>query len=284
MICGIQRLERVHPLCAFAYMLCVVGITVFTRNPIMLALSAAGALPLAVLSGKSAAAYPVMALAAAALNPVFSHNGVTVLFFVGDKAITAEAFVYGALFGAMLACACAWSVCASELLTSDKWIWLFGRIAPAAGLTLSCALRFVPLFAMRVREFAQAQRADSLRGYLAAFGAAVSWSAEEAIISADSMKARGYGTARRTSFALYRFGRQDTAILAFTLLTAAVCVISLCMGGARFYCYPAVSAVKFRPWDIAAYCSFGLLSASAFALALCDNFKRFYYKNRNNRS
>lgn len=271
---GIQRLERVHPLCAFAYMLLVTGITIATRHPVMLGCSAAGVLALLLLSGRSVAAYPVMALAAALLNPVFSHNGATVLFFVGNTAVTAEAFIYGILFGAALACAAAWSVMGSAILSSDKWIWLFGRIAPAAGLTLSCALRFVPLFAARVREFARAQKARTLRGYLAAFGAAVSRSAEEAIISADSMKSRGYGTARRTSFALYRFGRQDGAILTFIVLISALCIASLRMGGARFYCYPAVSAVKFRAWDIAAYASFGALCIAPFMLALCDNLRR----------
>lgn len=270
----IRRLERVHPLCAFAYMLCVLGITIITRHPIMLGFSAAGALALLFFTGRSIAAYPIIALVTAVMNPVFSHNGATVLFFVGNTAVTAEAFVYGVLFGVMLACASAWSVVGSSLLSSDKWIWLFGRIAPAAGLTLSCALRFVPLFAMRVREFSQVQKAQTLRGYLAAFGAAVSWSAEEAIISADSMKSRGYGTARRTSFALYRFGRQDAAVLAFIVLISAVCIASLCMGGAQFYCYPAVSAVKFRPWDIAAYASFGALCIAPFSLALCDNLRR----------
>ena len=270
----IQRLERVHPLCAFLYIFCVIGITIITRHPVMLGLSAAGALALLVLTGRSIWAYPIMALVTALINPVFSHNGATILFFAGDIAVTAEAFVYGALFGVMLACAAAWSVIGSAILNSDKWIWLFGRIAPAAGLTLSCALRFVPLFASRVREFSQIQRAHTLRGYLSAFGAAVSWSAEEAIISADSMKSRGYGTARRTSFALYRFGRRDAGILAFIVLISALCITSLCMGGAQFYCYPAVSAVKFRACDIAAYISFGALCIAPFLLALCDNLKR----------
>ncbi|MGN0650685.1 MAG: energy-coupling factor transporter transmembrane component T [Oscillospiraceae bacterium] len=270
----IQRLERVHPLCAFAYMLCVAGITIATRHPVMLGFSAVGAIALLAYSGRSIAAYPIMALVTAVINPIFSHNGATVLFFAGNIAVTAEAFVYGALFGVMLACVTAWSVIGSAILSSDKWIWLFGRIAPAAGLTLSCAMRFVPLFAGRVREFSQVQKANTLRGYLSAFGAAVSWSAEEAIISADSMKSRGYGLARRTAFALYRFGRRDMMILTFVVLISALCIISLCMGGARFYCYPAVSTVKFRAWDIAAYISFGALCIAPISLAACDNLKR----------
>lgn len=92
-----------------------------------------------------------------------------------------------------------------RFVTSDKYIWLFGRIFPAAGLVLSCAIRFLPMFIRTSREFAAVQNVQSIRGRLRAFSASVGYSAERAMDSALSMKARGYGTSPRTSFSIYRF-------------------------------------------------------------------------------
>ena len=42
------------------------------------------------------------------INPVISHNGVTVLFFVNDNPVTAEALVYGSAVGAMIVSVMYW--------------------------------------------------------------------------------------------------------------------------------------------------------------------------------
>lgn len=45
------------------------------------------------------------------------------------------------------------------------------------------------------------------------------WALEGAVVTADSMRSRGYGAAKRTSFRLYRFRTADGAMaLSFALL------------------------------------------------------------------
>ena len=271
-----RTLEKLHPIPCFLYFFSVIGMTIFSRNPIILAESLLGAALTAALSGRMRGAPWLIATAALAAitNPVFAHNGATPLFFVGDIAFTLEALLYGAAFGAMLAASVMWGAASVRFMTSDKYIWLLGRIFPAAGLVLSCAIRFVPLFIGRAAEFAGARRAVSLREQLGAFSAALSYSAEEAMSVADSMRARGYGTGRRGFYSEYRLTSRDLAVL-FVVAICGISCIALTMAGAGiFYFYPALSPLKFRPSDIALYAAFGILCLLPAALILREEIKR----------
>ena len=248
-----RKLERMHPAVGFLYLLGVLGITAFAGSPVVVLESLAGAALLAALSGRLRGigwTVPI-AFTAALANFLFVHNGATALFFVGDMAFTLEALAYGAFTGVMLAAVCLWGNNAVRYVTSDKYIWLFGSILPAAGLVLSCAIRFIPMFVRRTREFIAVQRCTTARGYLRAFSASVGYSAEQAMDSALSMRARGYGTARRTSFSLYRFTGGTAAALAVTVFLGAGCAalgILVLSGGVRnthaAAGYPAVLRIR----------------------------------------
>lgn len=271
-----RLLLRMHPLCCFAYFFAVMGVTIFTRSPVLLTESLIGAVLLLIASDKMRAGVASLLIIpmSAVINPLVSHNGATVLFFVGDTAITLESAVYGAVFGAMLAAALMWSICSTVYLTSDKYIWLFGRILPSAGLTLSCSLRFVPLFIRRGREFAAAQGASSIGEYLRAFSAAIGYSAEEAMSAADSMKSRGYGSAKRTSYSLYRLGVMDISALSAVIALALTAVILMLCGGGNFVFYPYISAIGFGAADLALYIAFGVLCLLPSVVAVFEAVKR----------
>ena len=51
-----------------------------------------------------------------------------------------------------------WFMGWNAVMTSDKFVYLFGRILPSLSLTLSMGLRFVPRLLRRTREVAQAQK------------------------------------------------------------------------------------------------------------------------------
>ncbi len=257
-----KYLVKLHPLVSFIFMTAAVGVTVFTRDPILLAFSATGSITLAILSGagKSVKWALLTAVIVAVTNPLFSHNGVTVLFFIGNTAVTLESFAYGGAFGTMLCAVLLWGKCSTFYLGSDKFIWLFGKITPNLGLMLSCTLRFIPLFTDRTKEFAAVRGADSVKEYLNAFSSSVSYSMEEAISAAESMKARGYGTVPRTSYTLYRFTSETAAALTIIIICSLGTIISLLLPTAKeFLYYPALSAISFTPANTAAYIFFGIL-------------------------
>lgn len=79
-------------------------------------------------------------------NPLFIHNGETVLFFMNDNPITLEAIIYGGVSSLMIVGVLLWCRCYGAILTTDKFLYLFGRLIPKLGLILSMAFRFIPLF------------------------------------------------------------------------------------------------------------------------------------------
>lgn len=271
-----RTLERMHPVPCFLFFLTIIGITVFSRDPVILAESLVGAVAAAILSEKSGI-FPFLIVTAAAVtfsNPLFSHNGVTVLFFVGDLAITLEALIYGLAFAVMLCASVLWGTVSVRFLTSDKYIWLFGRVLPSAGLVLSCAIRFIPLFIGRTRDFIGSRNAKTLKDTVAAFSASLSYSTETAMMTADSMKSRGYGSAKRTFYSRYRMTAADIRTLVTVLLCGAVCLALIISGAGKFYYYPAISALRLGIDEIALYICFGVLSAFPAAMIVREKLKR----------
>ena len=95
----------------------------------------------------------------AVINPVFNTQGETVLFtWLGDRPYTLEALCYGIATGAMLVTILTWFATYHEVMTSDKFLYCFGRFAPSVTLILTMVLRLVPSFQKRSDQIAGARR------------------------------------------------------------------------------------------------------------------------------
>ena len=272
-----DTLRACHPAVSFTYFALVIACSMFFMHPVCLALSLLGALLyVARLKGRRALRQQVAwlvpaALLAAALNPAFVHQGVTILTYLpSGNPLTLESILYGLAAGCMLASVILWFVCVTEVVTSDKIVYLFGRVIPALSLLLSMTLRFVPRFTRRLRTVAQAQRhmgrdtrngsvLQRVREALRVFSIVVTWSLESGIITADSMRCRGYGLPGRTSFSLYRFDRRDGAVLAWLVFCGAYLLGGGLAGGLRFRYYPMLAAGVISPLTVSFFAVYALL-------------------------
>lgn len=248
--------SRCHPLLNFFYFAVVLGFTMFIQHPVFLALSFAGATSYAVwLNGwrqtlKLNFLFTIPGLLIVALlNPLFNHYGVTPLLYIESSGnwVTLEALVYGLVLGCVLFIIIEWFSCYNKVMTSDKFIYLFGKIIPALSLILSMALRFVPRFLSQLkiirsgqkcvgRDISNAGLLKKVKYGLNMVSILVTWSLENAIDTADSMKCRGYGLRGRTAFSIYRFSRRDACLGSFLLLLFAVFTWG-CARGATFAQY-----------------------------------------------
>lgn len=142
-----------------------------------------------------------------------------------------------------------WFSCYNQIMTSDKFIYLFGRIIPAMSLMLSMALRFVPHFMAQLKVIRNGQKCvgmdvsngkwfKKIRYALNMVSILVTWALENAIETADSMKSRGYGLRGRTAFSIYRFNRRDK--LLGTMLVG-FCVIF------GYGCYRGAAFAQYNP-------------------------------------
>lgn len=267
---------NIHPSVLMMYFLSVMLVSMFASNPIIQAEALFGGALFCLSIQKRGTAlrdagfYISLFLMVAVTNPLFSHNGKTPLFFLNGNPVTLEALLCGVSIAVMVIGVLLWCKCYSEIMTSDKFLYLFGRIIPKLSLVLSMALRFIPAYIRQSRRVSRAQKAmglysgksisDRVRNRMRVLTAMISWSLENAMDVSASMKARGYGQKKRTNFSIFRFQRSDCALLAVCIVLLAVTLIGMAAGITDFTYYPGISRIETSPATVAVYAAFGALS------------------------
>jgi energy-coupling factor transport system permease protein len=257
-----------HPLINFLYFGLVLVFSMFFMHPVCRCISLFSALVYSVyLRGKKAVRFSLvlmlpMILLAALVNPAFNHEGATILTYLpSGNPLTLESITYGIASAAMLASVIIWFTCYTEVMTSDKFVYLFGRIIPALSLVLSMTLRFVPKFTAQIKVVSEAQRCvgrdvsdgsvfQRLRNGLTILSIMVTWSLENAIETADSMKSRGYGLPGRTAFSIYRFDNRDKAALGWLLFCGMYIITGWAVGGIDWRYYPTLKGVALTAFPL----------------------------------
>lgn len=251
-----------HPVNNFLYFGIVMGITMFVMHPAILCISLIGAnLYHGKLKGRKAVGFDLLYmlplfLFASAVNPLFNHEGITVLCWLPDgNPLTAEALVYGMLSAAALISVILWFACYSEVMSSDKFIYLFGRLIPALSLVISMALRFIPVYLNRIREIREARElsgkkekggkpGNRLKSGLAVVSSLIGWAMENSVVTADSMRARGYGLPGRTAFSIYNYGFRDRIMTGWLLFSLGAFLMAYAAGLFEWRCYPGIKGAE----------------------------------------
>lgn len=278
------------------YFLSVLLVSMFVQNPVLQLSALLGGCAFSVILSRRRqvlsdfAFYAPMFLMVAVTNPLFSHNGVTPLFFLNGNPVTLEAFIYGAAIAVTVIGVMLWCKCYGAIMTSDKFLYLFGKAIPKLSLILSMALRFIPLFRRQMKRVSRAQKAmglyssksytDRIKSALRVFTAMISWSLENSIETADSMKARGYGIKGRSSFSLFRFHVNDGALLAVCAALLSVTLAGQALSRLDFYYYPRISEIPLTPFAVFVYISFGILSFCPFIIEVKEALIWKYYVSK----
>lgn len=250
--------SKLHPTVNFIFFALVLVLSMFVMNPVCLAMSLVCAFVNAVyLNGIKTVKLCLkfilpMVLLVIIINPVFNHQGVTILtYFPWENPLTLESIVYGTASAALLSSVVLWFSVFNSVITSDKLVYLFGRIIPSLSLVLSMALRFVPKFSAQVKNVRNAQRCigrdisdgsivNRIKNGIRIISIMLSWSMENAIETADSMKSRGFGLKGRTAYSIYKFDRRDLIVLIMVSLLGVSVSVSAIMGVIDFNYYPSI--------------------------------------------
>lgn len=267
-----------HPIIQFLYFGLVLVFSMCFMHPVCLGISLLSAIAYSIyLRGKKALRFSLlymlpMMLLAAIVNPAFNHQGATsIAYLPSGNALTLESIAYGVAAAVMLAAVMIWFACYSEIMTSDKFVYFFGRIIPTLSLVLSMTLRFVPKFTSQIKAVSEAQRCvgrdisngsllQRAKSGLTILSIMISWSLENAMETADSMKSRGYGLPGRTAFSIYRFDNRDKEALLWLVFCGVYIISGWIAGGTYFRYYPTMKGVALTAFPL----SFMLLY-----LALC---------------
>lgn len=272
-----SRFSGCHPAVNLIFYVFAIGITMFSTDPIFLAVTTLFSWAYSILlKGVKALKTNLLlmlpiVLVMTIVNGLFTHNGATVLFFINDSRITLEALAYGMAAAVLLTAVVIWFVSFNVVMSSDKLIYIFGKAAPVLGLTLSMIFRFIPLLKNRFREIRMGQQCmgrhteggvfAKTRQLCKEVSILISWSLEASIETSDSMEARGYGLHGRTSFHLFKMSPTDWTTLAAISVTGIIAMIGCVMGKTSIYYYPVIKFAEWDIWRIITLISFALLLA-----------------------
>ena len=163
------------------------------------------------------------------LNPLFDQRGVKILFYLFGNPVTLESIITGAERALSLLCVLILFSSFNIIINQDKFLYLFSRFARQTAFVLMLAIRFVPALRRRISEISQVSRGTvnknikkRLENGMNIILTLISWSLEDAVITAQSMRARGYGLKdKRTFYFKYKFKARDFIFIFFNIIIFA---------------------------------------------------------------
>ncbi|MCD7947680.1 MAG: energy-coupling factor transporter transmembrane protein EcfT [Oscillospiraceae bacterium] len=280
-----------HPLVNFSYFALVLIFSMCFMHPACLLISLLCALCYNIyLNGRKAVRFcllfmlPLMLLTMI-INPAFNHEGVTILTYLpSGNPLTLESMAYGVAAAAMLVAVILWFSSFSKVISTDKFVYLFGRIIPALSLVLSMMLRFLPRFRAQIGLVSESQRCigrdisdggilQRARNGITILSIMITWALENAIETADSMKSRGYGLPGRSAFSIYRFDRRDTRAMVFLLACTAYIIAGWVLGATAWRYFPSMKGMAVGLYPLTVFAVYLALCILPFVLNLKEDRK-----------
>ena len=239
--------ERCHPAVNLIYFAAVVAAMITFQHPVFLAVSFLCAFAYsAKRNGWKAVAFNLCLLpliaAFALYYSSYTHFGMTVLHqnFVGNN-MTLESLLYGIVLGISVAGVFIWFSCVYSVFTTDKVVYLFGKVSPRLSLFLAILLRMVPRIKKEAKRINMAQQGigkgvnqgnffTRLHNGIRIFSMLITWTIDSLTIASESMRSRGSSLRGRKAFSIYRFDNRDRAYVIGMFLCMTLTMMAALLG------------------------------------------------------
>ena len=247
-----DRFAAYHPVINFTFFIGAIVSGMFLIHPYFLLCSMLGSMAYyLIVRGKAGLSFAggmvSLFVVLSLLNPFFNTLGERVLFTYFGRPYTLEALFYGIALAAVIVSILSWFASYNAVMTSDKFLYLFGKMAPSVTLILTMVLRLIPAYKDKTGQMNGARRCigkgtdmgsmkEKTEHGMVLLSALTSWALEGGVITADSMRSRGYGCGRRTTFSIYRIEGRDKRMFAGMIVLIAV-VAFCCVNGAASVTY-----------------------------------------------
>lgn len=281
-----DEFARFHPLVNLIFYIVVLGITMFQMQLGLVLISFVSALVYYFcLKKRTGIKYLLVIIGiffvASFMNPLFSHRGNTLLFylFTGNP-VTLESMIYGMVSAAIICGMLLWFSTFHQIMGMERMLGAIGKIMPHIALLISMILRFIPQYTKHQRKVAMYNGAkessfmEKLKSGCRTFSITTTWALENSIDTADSMKARGFGVKRRTSYSNYKVEGRDIAAVLWIVALAAGVIWMLQKEIIYTYYYPYV----IYKGSMAAYVLYGLLCLTPVLINVREEIRWFRLK------
>ena len=271
-----MRFDSYHPAINFIFFVAAITCTIWFDHPVFLAISYVAAFLYSVkLNGRRGLIFDLVLIPLMVLYVLwysyYHHFGVTALrqnFFGND--MTLEAIVYGFVIAVTVAAVIMWMSCFFAVVSSDKVVYLFGRISPKLSLFLSVMLRSVPRIKQTARRIEISQEGIGkgirqgglwrrLLNLIRLISILITWTLENFIESTQSMKCRGYSLKGRTAFSIYRFDNRDRSFVVAIFLCLTILVMAILLDQVTILYDPEIIFNRITPVSGVFYVAYAAL-------------------------
>lgn len=287
----VKQLSRFHPLSMLAFIVSVLAVVLVINDPVMLLVSLfISLIYIFAFGGRTVfLRYILMTCICAAgvmlINPLVSHRGITVLFYLPDgNPLTLESVIYGAAAAVLISSTVNWFYTVSICFNSERIVYLFGRLSPRLALLLSLTLGFVPKLQRRLadiraarsvvkRDFTQGRPGERMKNAACIMSSLIGGALENSVDTADSMTSRGYASRRRTSFSPFRLYARDVVFILTQLSCLAGIMYFYFSGKLDFSYYPTFSAAELTLSCAAAYILYAFMCSLPLIVCMKESIK-----------
>ena len=256
--------ERCHPAVNLLFFAAVLVGTMVFQHPVFLIISFFCAFAYSIKrNGWKAWVFNLCLLplitAFALYYSSYTHFGMTVLRqnFVGNN-MTLESLVYGIVLGVTGAGVCIWFSCLFSVFTTDKVVYLFGKVTPRLSLFLAIALRMIPRIQREAKRINMAQQGIGrganqgnlprrLKNSLRIFSMLITWTVDSLTAAAESMASRGSNLRGRRAFSIYRFDNRDRALVIGFFFCLTLTMVACLLGQTDMVYDPRIIWTKVHP-------------------------------------
>lgn len=284
-----DEFSRLHPIVNFIYFVAIIGFTMFFMHPIFLGISLISAMIyVAYLQGLNGIKNNLLmsiyiTVMVVLVNMLISSNGETILFYIANKSISLESIYYSIASSVMFITVFMWFSCYNKIMTSDKFIYLFGNRFPSLSLIISMVFRLIPNFKIQTKKIKDSQKAmgrnfdegtvlEKIENGIKLISILVTWALENSIETVDSMKARGYGLDGRSNFSIYKFEKRDKIYLSILLLLVGIIISGVFYGESYIDYFPSFIIRDRNLYSYIIYVAYGILGIFPIIINVQRNF------------
>lgn len=280
-----MKFDSYHPAINFIFFATVITMTISFNQPIFLVVSYLCPFIYSIkLNGVRAVVFNMLLIPFIILYTLiysgYNHFGITELAinFIGNK-ITLEAVITGMVIGVQLASVLMWLSCLHKLVTSDKVIYLFGRLSPKLSLFLSIFLRMVPRIKEKARKINMAQKCIGkginqgnffvrIHNFIRLISMVITWAMENFVETSNSMRSRGHELKNRTAFSIYRFDYRDRAVVISLFSCISIILVGVLFDQTRIIYNPEIVMNKITSLSFVFYGVYAALCLMPLALQI----------------
>lgn len=285
-----MRFDSYHPTINFIFFVIVLASAIGFTQPVFLLLTYATSFVYSVkLGGKKALIFNLILVPLVVVwafwYAYYNHFGVTNLWInVIGNMITLEALAYGFVTGIIAASVVMWFSCIHVIISTDKVIYLLGRIAPRLSLFVAILLRLIPRIKARAKKIALAQRCIGrgmdrgnifrrIYNFFRIASIVITWTLENLVETSDSMRSRGYTLRGRTAFSIYRFDNRDRGFVIAIFWCAIIVLMGVFLDQTRILYNPQIMPNRITPLSFVFYAAYAFLCLLPMNLQIAGEYR-----------